>query len=226
MVDTTFEDRIYDFYECAYEKVTGLSATNDVVLTAEGHADSDAITGIDLKRTRAYVEGIRREVTTVATVAGTTTVTLDGAALVASDSVEIYHAVATGTAGLAAAGKLSRPLIQTAQNYGVSGDSLKRASCGTKMKRTFVFSAGGDLSLGIDKQDHAFLSAISVALENDAWLLAVISDTSSGANKETIICEVQVIDYGEGVVADESARGIEQERVSFGFTPPVSFDTT
>lgn len=224
MTDTTYEDRVYDFYECAYDKQTGLTGS-DVTLVAEGHADSDAATGIDLKRTRAYVNGERDEVTTVATTTGTTTVTIT-ATLVASDIVEIYHAVATGTTGIAPNGKLARPMIQTAQNYRTTGESVKRAGCGTRMKRTFVFSAGGELSLGIDKQDNAALSAFALAQENDTWLMTVITDTSSGSAKTTILNEVKVIGYGESVTADESIRGIEQEMVTFGYTPPVSYDTT
>jgi len=224
MVDTTYEDRVYDFYECAYDKQTGLTG-NDVVLVAQGHADSDATTGIVLKRTRVYVNGVREDATAVATVTTTTTVTVTST-LVASDTVEIYHAVATGTTGIATAGKLARPLIQTAQNYRATGESVKRAGCGTKMKRTFVFAAGGELSLGIDKQDNTALAAFALAQENETWLVTVITDTSSGSAKTTILNEVKVVEYGESVTADESVRGIEQEMVTFGFTPPVSYDTT
>ena len=224
MVDTTYEDRVYDFYECAYEKITGITGTA-VALTLEGHADSDAASGIALKRTRVYVNGVRETVVTVATATPTTTVTIT-TTLVASDTVEVYHAVKTGTTGIATAGKLERPLIQTAQNYRATGESVKRAGCGTKMKRTFVFAAGGELSLGIDKQDNAALAAFALAQENETWLVTIITDTSSGTAKETVLNEVKVVEYGESVTADESVRGLEQEMVTFGFTPPVSYDTT
>jgi len=227
MGDTTYEDRVYDFYECAYEKDASPTPGNDIVLAAEGHADSDCTaSGIGCKRTRVYVNGVRRDVTTVDTVATVTTVTLDGAALVASDTTEVFHAVKAGTTGIAPDGKLTRPLIQTAQNYRATGESVKRAGCGTKMKRTFVFAAGGELSLGIDKQDNAALSAFAMAQENETWLMTVITDTSSGSAKTTILNEVKVVEYGESVTADESVRGIEQEMITFGFTPPVSYDTT
>ena len=223
-----YEDEQYEIYEAHYERQTGLTGTN-VAITAEvPHADViSAVAAGACLRTVVYVNGVSDVVTEVAINVADIDITITST-LVASDVVDIYICLATGTLpSNAATGKLTLPELQNMQAYGATGNQIARPGCGTKQKETIIFSAEGTITLGLDRRGNTALADFAEAMDEDTYLLIAVKDTTEGSAGADVtydlLREVRVPGYGRSPQAVETERGIVTDTVTFAFQPPVKF---
>ena len=223
-----YEDEVYELYEMHYVELTGQTGTSVTVLGKNAHADAIA-TGSEeaCKRTVVYVNGVRDTIVSVADAGADTTVTI-GTTLVASDLVDVYVCVSTGTLpSNVATGKLALPTLQNMQAYGATGNTVNRPGCGTKRKETIIFSADGTITLGLDRRGSAALKDFSEAMDEETFLLIAVKDTTEGDTgsdvKYDLLREAKVTGYGRSAQAVETERGIVTDTVTFSFVPPVQY---
>lgn len=224
-----YEDEVYELYEMNYIEATGETGTSFTVGTNDAHPDSIATASEDAcLRTVVYVNGVRD---TVVSVANNSVEGIDitiGTTLVASDLVDAYVCVETGTLpSNVATGKLALPTLQNMQAYGATGNTVNRPGCGTKRKETIIFSADGTITLGLDRRGNAALKDFSEAMDEETYLLIAVKDTTAGDTGADVsydlLREAKVTGYGRSAQAVETERGIVTDTVTFSFVPPVKY---
>ncbi len=223
---TTYQKRLYEFYELCHDMQDDISGTSITVASKLPHADVIAVAGHKLKRTRVYINGVRATIVSVADADPNTTIVISET-IATGDEVDIFLATTTGTLNNnTTLGKIPLVKLQVMQMYDASSNVAEQEACGSEQMEETAYSADGTAAIGLLRQGNDNMENFILAKKNKVYLMIIVQDTTDPLNTTyDVLHEVRVDTYGRGTQARDAKGGEIMDPVTFIFVPDVEVTT-